>query len=112
MPSVRIWTLESDNDAKAVECLANKLVKHLHLTDLTIRSSGRKAVPKGNRNRTRSGDSLRKAVQYYLRQEDYVVFVYDNDSPMSRHQRQQEPNSLINQVSQILKDQLFKERCS
>ncbi len=28
---MRIWTLESDNDAKAVKCLANKLVTHLQL---------------------------------------------------------------------------------
>ena len=73
MPSVRIWTLESDYDAKAVECLANKLVTHLQLTNLTIRSSGRKAVPKSNRNRSCSDNLLRMAVQNYLRQEDYVV---------------------------------------
>ncbi len=29
MPNIRIWTLESDIDAKVVKCLANKLVTHL-----------------------------------------------------------------------------------
>ncbi len=31
MISIRIWTLESDNDAKAVGCLANKLVEFMEL---------------------------------------------------------------------------------
>ena len=31
MPTVRIWTLESDYDAEAAKCLANKLVTYLQL---------------------------------------------------------------------------------
>ena len=31
MTTIRIWAVESDYDAKAVECLATKLAKHLQL---------------------------------------------------------------------------------
>ena len=44
MPTIRIWTLESDYDAKAVKCLANKLVAHLQLGNLSIQASGKKAI--------------------------------------------------------------------
>ena len=36
MPSIRIWTLESDNDAKAVKCLANKLKRIFMKLEATI----------------------------------------------------------------------------
>lgn len=40
MPSIRIWTLEPDNDAKTVKCLANKLVTFLQLTPILIYTAG------------------------------------------------------------------------
>ena len=43
MTTIRIWTLESDYDAKAVECLANKLVKHLQLGSLCIKPAKRRS---------------------------------------------------------------------
>ncbi len=49
MPTIRIWTLESENDAKAVKCLANKLVTHLQSGNLSIQTAGPKAVPKRNK---------------------------------------------------------------
>ena len=103
MPTVRIWTLESNNDAKAVKCLANKLVTHLQFENLSIQVSGKQAVPK----RKPSGDMLRMAVQNYLKQDACVIFVIDNDGPMSSHQRQQEPNSLINQITRVVGDSRF-----
>ncbi len=106
MPTIRIWTLESENDAKAVECLANKLVTHLQLGNISIQR-GPKAVPKRNRRGASSSDTLRMAVQNYLKQDACVIFVIDSDGPMSGHQRQQEPNSLINQITRIVKDRRF-----
>ena len=101
MPSVRIWTLESDNDDKVVKCLANKLAEHLHLENISVRTASKKDVPKG-------GDKgLAIATQTYLKQEDYVIFVIDNDGPMSRHQRDQESNSLVNQIQRIVNNHNF-----
>lgn len=47
------------------------------------------------------------AVQNYLKQDDCVIFVIDNDGPMSSHQRRQESNSLINQITQVVRDRRF-----
>ena len=107
MPNIRIWTLESENDAKAVKCLANKLVTHLQLGNLSIQTVGPKAVPKKNRRGASLSDILRMAVQNYLKQDDCVIFVIDSDGPMSSHQRRQEPNSLINQITQVVRDRRF-----
>lgn len=107
MPNIRIWTLESENDAKAVKCLANKLVTHLQLGNLSIQTAGPKAVPKKNRRGASPSDMLRMAVQNYLKQDDCVIFVIDSDGPMSNYQRRQEPNSLINQITRIVRDRRF-----
>lgn len=107
MPNIRIWTLESENDAKAVKCLANKLVTHLQLGNLSIQTAGPKAVPKKNRRGASPSDTLRMAVQNYLKQDDCVIFVIDSDGPMSSHQRRQESNSLINQITQVVRDRRF-----
>ncbi len=107
MPNIRIWTLESENDAKAVKCLANKLVTHLQLGNLSIQTAGPKAVPKKNRRGASPSDTLRMAVQNYLKQDDCVIFVIDSDGLMSSHRRRQEPNSLINQITQVVRDRRF-----
>ena len=102
MTTIRIWAVESDYDAKAVECLANKLVKHLQLGSLCIKSSGKKALPKRTRTGAASKNILRRATEIYLEEDDCVIFVVDSDGPMSIHQRQQEPNSLINQIDRMV----------
>lgn len=107
MPNIRIWTLESDIDAKAVKCLANKLVTHLQLANLSIQTSGPNAVPKRNKKGASPNDTLRMAVQNYLKQDACVIFVIDSDGLMSSHQRRQEPNSLINQITDVVKDRRF-----
>ena len=107
MPNIRIWTLESENDAKAVKCLANKLVTHLQLGNLSIETVGPQAVPKRNQRGASPSDILRMAVQNYLKQDDCVIFVIDSDGPMSSHQRKQEQNSLINQITDVVRDRRF-----
>ena len=104
MPSIRIWILESDYDAKAVKCLADKLVTHLQLDHLSIQASGKGAIPRRNRRGESSTGTLRTAVGNYLKQDACVIFVIDSDSPMSTHQRRQEPNSLFNQIDQVVAD--------
>ena len=92
MPSIKIWTLESDNDAKAVKCLANKLKDYLKLEGMIIDTIGRLKPP------TR----LRDAIQILLEDEDCVILIIDRDGPIARHGRLQQPNSLINQIQQIV----------
>ena len=97
MPSIRIWTLESDNDAKAVKCLANKLAAYRQLGPIAIYTAGRR----------KPSVQLRKAIQNYLKQDDCVIIVIDRDGPIAHHQRLQNPNSLINQIKQIVNDRRF-----
>lgn len=108
MPRVRIWTLESDYDAKAVKSLAEKLAVHLQLEQLSIQISGKGALPK--RRGLTPHEMLRKAVRNYLKQDDCVIFVIDSDGPMSNNQRRNEPNSLFNQIMQIVNDSTLDGR--
>ena len=96
MTTIRIWAVESDYDAKAVECLATKLAKHLQLGNLSILVSGKQAL---------AHRKLDKATRNYLKEAACVIFVIDQDSPMSLHQRRQEPNSLINQIEAVINEQ-------
>ena len=107
MPSIRIWALESDNDAKAVRCLANKLVTHLQLRRVSIQTVESQTFLKNRRIPGSLEDKLKKAVQNFIDQNEYVIFIIDSDSPMSLHQRRQEPNSFINQIDRILRDRSF-----
>ena len=107
MPNIRIWTLESENDAKTVKCLANKLVTHLQIGNLSVQTSGPKAVPRRNKKGASPSDILGMAVQNYLRQDACVIFVIDSDGPRAIHQRKQQPNSLINQITDVVKDRRF-----
>ena len=108
MPTVRVWTLESDYDAEAIKFLANKLVTYLQLENLSIQSAGKRALPKRDRKGEPLGNALRKATQNYLEEDACVIFVIDYDSPMSTHQRRQEPNSLINQIERVVNDRRFE----
>jgi hypothetical protein len=110
MPTIRIWALESDNDAKAARCLANELVTHLQLNDISIQTVENRRFLKDRRIRGTLNDKLRKAVQNFLDQGEYVIFVIDSDSPMSLHQRRREPNSFINQIERIVRDRGFDGR--
>ena len=104
MTTIRLWALESDHDAKAVKYLATKLANHRRVGDLSIQASGKRAIPRYTRRGGRLSDRLRRATQNYLKEDTCVIFVIDQDSPMSLHQRRQEPNSLINQIEAIINE--------
>ena len=110
MKTIRIWTLESDNDAKTVECLANKLVKHLQLGGLCIKSTGKKALPKRTRKGAALNNALKRATEIFLKEDSCVIFVIDSDGPISTHQRRQESNSLINQINRIVTDNKLDDK--
>ena len=107
MTTVRIWSLESVYDLKEIKRLANKLVIDLQLGNLSIQASDRNALPRCTRNGGSSSDTLRKALQHYLKQDARVIFVTDQERPMSIYQRWQKPSSLINQIEQIVTDSRF-----
>ena len=104
MPTVRIWTLESNNDRDVVECLANKLVAHLQLDNLSVQVFGKTSIPR------RHHSPLRTGTENFLKDADCVIFVIDTDGPISTHERRQQPNSLINQAQRIVNDPHFKDK--
>ena len=107
MSTVRIWSLESVYDLKEIKRLANKLVIDLQLGNLSIQASSKNALRRYKIKGASLGDTLRRATQSYLEQDARVIFVTDQERPMSIYQRWQKPNSLINQIEQIVTDSRF-----
>lgn len=103
MTAVRIWALGPFYDTKTVKPLPGKLAQHLHLVDVSIRVSCKRAFPSLNGK----GLPLSEAVQHYLKQEACVIFLVDNYSSIDTEQRWCEPKSLINQVEQVVSDSRF-----
>ena len=97
MPSIRIWTVESDNDAKAVKCLAQKISEFMELGPISIGISGR----------LKPSIDLEKAVQNYLKQDDCVIIILDQDGPMTQHKQLQQSNSNINKIKRIVNNRRF-----
>lgn len=97
MPSIRIWTLESDNDAKAVKWLANKLKEYLKLEALSIDTTGR----------LKPNTRLRDDIRIFLEDEDCIILIIDRDGPIAHKERLQQPNSIINQIKQIVSERRF-----
>ena len=86
MLSVRVWNLESDHDAKAVKFLEDEFVRFRQLGQLVIRKTGRSALRKCHRKGVPLKESLRKAIQHYLKQDDYIIFLIDAGNNDSRNQ--------------------------
>ena len=108
MSTVRIWAVKSDHDYKMVKRLAEKLVTDSRLGNLSIRTADKKAFL--NRNGKSLSDTLKKATQHYLEQDDRIIFVADLGPPIPIHQQQQESDSLIHHVEQIVDDDTFAGR--
>lgn len=97
MPSVRIWTPESDYDRDAVCSIAKKILEYYEC-DLKI-SYGTK---QGFNDAARKPDGLKKAVDIYLKSDDIVIFLIDADSGKSQAQRRREKNSLVNRIQGVV----------
>ena len=105
MLSVRVWNLQSDCDAEAVRFLENKFIRFRKLGDIAIRTAGRSTLRKCHRKGIPISSSLRKAIENYFKQDDYIIFVIDADQ-----QHQQESDSLINQLRRVVKDCGFSDK--
>ena len=75
MLNIRVWTLESDRDAEAVRFLENTFLRFRRLEYLAIRTAGRSALRKCHRQGVPVSSSLRKPLQYYLVQDDYIILI-------------------------------------
>lgn len=102
---VTLWALESDYDKETVGEIGKKVLAHYKIDRCAIRTVGKTAIPK--RSNSKESDPLTLATLNYLKQDDFVIFILDSDGPISSKQRQQEPNSLINQVTRLLQDKRF-----
>lgn len=105
MISVRIWNLESDHDTKAVRFLENEFVKSRKLRHLAIQTTGRSALRKCHRKGAPLRESLRRAIQLYLAQDDYIIFLEDPDQ-----QRDQKSSPLAEQLRCVVKDYNFSDK--
>ena len=105
MISVRVWNLQSDHDAKAVRFLENEFLKFRKLEYLAIRTTGRSALRRCHRKGTLRTDSLRKAIQHSLKQDDYIIFVIDSDQ-----RGQLESKLLVEQIRYVVKDGDFSDK--
>ena len=105
MISVRIWNLQSDSKAKAVTFLENEFLRLRQLGHLSIRPTGRNALRKCHRKGVPVSSSLRKIIQHYLKQDNYIIFVVDSD-----RQEQQVSKPLVDQLTQVVEDGDFSDK--
>ena len=103
MIRVRIWNLEPDREANTVEFLENKFVRLRQSKDLVVWKTGRDALRKCREEREFSSAKLSKAIQYYLNQDDYIIFVANSDNSGLDYQTQLEPEPLVNQIKRVVK---------
>ncbi len=87
MICIRVWNVESDSDSKAVGFLKDEFLKPRQLGHLAIRSAGRSAFRKCHIKGTPVNESLKKAIQHYLKQDDFIVFVTDVNNTKSANQK-------------------------
>ena len=108
MSTIRIWAVNSDYDAKSVKRLADKFLADSQPAHLSIQTADKKAflVRKGNS----LSDTLRKATQHYLQQDDCVIFVADSSSPIPSRQQPQESVSLIHHIKKVVYNNVFDGR--
>ena len=102
MLSVRVWNLESDRDAEAVRLLEHTFLRFRQLEYVAIRTIGRSALRKCYRKGTPITESLRKAIQHYLKQDDSIIFVIDAD--------QQKSSPLVDELGCVIKECDFSDR--
>jgi hypothetical protein len=96
MPSIRIWTPESDFDSQAVRCIAEKIIQ-FYKSDITILDSTKEAYNQAVRK-----NLLDKAVKNYLKTSELVIFLIDADGIKSQAERLKQPNSLVNKITEVV----------
>ena len=95
MLNIRVWNLESDREAKVVRFLENTFLRFRQLEYLAIRTAGRSALRKCHRKGAPLRESLRRAIQHYLAQDNYIIFLIGAD------QRKSSP--LVDELGWVIK---------
>ena len=105
MSTVRIWDLNSDYDAMSVKRMTEEFLADSQPGPLSVQTTDKKAflIRKGRS----LSNTLRKAIQHYLQQDDYVIFVADSNSPPLTQRQPQESDSLIHHINQVVQDNIF-----
>lgn len=105
MLSIRVWNLQSDCDAKAVRFLENEFLRYRQLEYLAIRTAGRSALRKCHKKGVSINSHLQKAIQHYLKKDDYIILVVNSDQ-----REQSELKSLVDQLRQVVKNGNFSDK--
>ncbi len=104
MLNIRVWNLQSNREAEAVRFLENTFLRFRQLEYLAIRTSGKRALRKCHRKGVPVSSDLRKTLQYYLAQDDYIIVIIDTDQ-----QDLKESRVLVDQLKHIVKDSDFAD---
>ena len=107
MASIRIWTVESGYNAEALKSLADNLITKLKLDDLPIQTVGSEAFLSSNGRSEFLNGELKKAIRYYLKQDDYIIFFADSQGSRSARPTSQKAGALIEQIKQVVVDPDF-----
>ena len=102
MLSVRVWNLRSDSDTKTVGFLEDKFVKFRELGYLAVWKTGRSALRRCRIETELSSTKLSKAIQHYLSQDDYIIFVFNSNNPSLDYQGQLKTKPLVNQIKRVV----------
>ena len=105
MLSVRVWNLQSNCDAEAVKFLENEFFRFRQLGDIAIRTAGRSTLRKCHRKGVPISSSLRKAIENYFKQDDYIIFIVDFDQ-----QGESESKLLLEQIRGVVTDADFSDK--
>ena len=107
MASIRIWTVESGYNAEALKSLADSLIRNLKLDDLSIQTGGSKPFLRSNGSGEFLNGELKRAIRYYLKQDDYVIFFADSQDSRSVRPTSQKTEALIEEIRQVVVDPDF-----
>lgn len=107
MASIRVWTVESDYNAEALKSLTDSLIINLKLNDLSIQTVGSKTFLRASGSSEFLNGELKKAIRYYLKQDDYVIFFADSQDSMAARPISRKTGALIEQIKQVVADPDF-----
>lgn len=104
MISIRVLNLESDKNAKAAKYFENELQDSIERGQVAIQTVGRSAFNKCHKMGIPTHNSIKKAIQHFLKQDDFIVFVTDTTIPKSKNQK------LLDEIKKVVNHNNFADR--
>jgi hypothetical protein len=105
-----LWTPESENDKETVKNITEKIISFFNISQKRILTIGKKAIQTKIKGKLDPANAFSTSIQCYLEDAKYIIFILDKDGIMTSANRQEEENSLINQVNRIVTDKNYKDR--